>query len=508
MKKGLLRDKLYVRSTVVKNKLYKHVVKRYTHEHEKYLQAEDCRQCNIEFEGEPPCEFEGRDSCPKRILLLPMYDIFKIKKKNYLSVWRGDIPKLLNTFKGFRILDRRSTAAHTNNLKFTGQLRKYQIEAILPWLKARYGGFITAPARSGKTVIGAYLACELKLKTLVLVHQKDLADQFFETFEDLTNMKKYKKACVIASKGNIVDLVKQDYDVILSTYQTFISPAGKLRLAQIRNAFGLCIVDEAHLVGADCFSHTVTGLNTYFNLGLTATPDRKDKKDVLAKHAIGPVVSHVEPPQMKGHATFVHTGFNCGSFSNWSIMLNRVAKNRKRNKIIIQYALEDVKKGYCILMVTERVHQVKDFGKIFKEYGIKVCMLHGKVEDRKSELDKLRKNKYQVTIATRRLVQYGVNVPPWSCYYCLSPSNNKPNFYQEMSRVRTPWVNPKTKKKKKKPLLRIFVDSHESSKRCMYTCRSVCIEQGFTIENLSISGEVMKKVRKRTNPFDKFLLGP
>jgi len=126
-------------------------------------------------------------------------------------------------------------------------------------------------------------------------------------------------------------------------------------------------------------------------------------------------------------------------------------------------------------------------------------------KDREKILKRLNKEKYQITVATRKIVRFGLNIPPWSCYYCCAPINNKPNFYQEMSRVRTPFVSPKTGKKKKKPLLRIFVDSFDAAKRCMWTCKRVCKEQEFTIEDLTVEGKILKKVRKKKNPFDRFI---
>jgi superfamily II DNA or RNA helicase len=507
VKKGLMRDRLYIPVEYIDAVLYDKIQKYFTHEIEVFLPPGLCQECYNEYEGEPPCENDKRD-CPHKTKKLFMYDRLRLDSGNYIALWRGNIPLLQKIFKGFKVKDRRSYPRVSKKLEFKGKLRKYQIEAVSGWIKGRSGGQIEAPARSGKTVIGTFLTCKLKYKTLILTHQIDLLEQFFDTFIKFTDFSEDEKnpRVVIARKGNIVEHVKNGAEVILSTYQTFISKKGKSRFKKVINSFGLVIVDECHLVSAECFSDIVTKLNPFLRLGLTATPDRKDGRDILAKYVLGEVVSRVAPPQLSGKAIMVHTGTNVGQWTNWSTMINRLAYNKRRNKLIIGYALKDLKAGHNLILVTERRKQCESLVEMLRSHGIKSEILYGNIKDRQKLIDKIRSGKVPVTVATRKIVRFGLNIPPWSAYYCLSPTNNPPNFYQEMSRIRTPY------KGKKEPLVRYFVDSFSAAYSCARTCEKVLRQQKFTLSKESIDSNVAKmmtnQAKKKTdqaiNSWNKF----
>ena len=494
-KRAVMRDKLYVPVKYINPNLQNSLIDKFTYEIKKFVPPGMCHSCYREHEGEAPCEVDKKE-CPHRSETLLMFEKIKAKQ-NYVGVWRGNMPLLKKTFKGFKVKDRRSFAIADNEITFTGKLRRYQIIAVRGWLKNKSGGQIEAPARSGKTVIGCYLACRLRYKTLILAHQIDLLDQFYSTFVNFTNLNSKRQQVAIAKKGNIVELANNGTDVILSTYQTFLSKAGKKRLKAVQNKFGFIIVDEAHLVGARGFSEVVSTLNPFLFLGLTATPDRKDGRDILAKYALGDVVSSVTPPQLTGDAVMLHTGTNVGQWTNWTTMINRLASNNRRNKIIVEYALQDLKAGHVLVLVTERRKQCEVLTKMFEEKGIKAEILYGNIDNRKALIEKMREGKVPVTIATRKIVRFGLNIPPWSAYYCLSPTNNPPNFYQEMSRVRTPH------KGKKKPLVRYFVDSFSAAYSCARTCEKVLKEQKFKIVKDSIDDAVIKESRKRKQAYKK-----
>lgn len=496
-KYGLMRDKLYIPVRYIDPLLYNEIKRHFTHTIEVFVPPGLCAACYREHEGYPACENGGE--CPEKTQKLFMFEKCNFETGKFLALWRGNIPLLRKVFKGFKVRDSRIHLRAENPLKFTGKLRKYQVEAALNWLRGRGGGQIEAPARSGKTVIGCYLATKLKFKTLILAHQEDLLDQFYDTFETFTNLtKKKKQSVVIAKKGNIVEQVESGADVILSTYQTFLTRKGKKRLRQVKNKFGFVIVDESHLVGAQGFSNAVSTFNPFFFLGLTATPDRKDGRDILAKYALGEVVSQVEPPQLSGVATMVYTGTSVGEWSNWATMINRLASNKRRNKIILEYGLKDLNAGHKLILVTDRRKQCEELAEMFKEKNVKAEILYGNIDDRKNLIDRMRQGKVPVTIATRKIVRFGLNVPPWSAYYCLSPTNNPPNFYQEMSRVRTPYEG------KKDPLVRYFVDSFSAAYSCARTCEKVLVEQKFEIAKESLSEAVVTNIgkRKRTKKGD------
>jgi superfamily II DNA or RNA helicase len=507
-KVALLADKLYVPIKYIDPELHFLVATLFVKTIEIYLPPSSCSLCYRDYYGEVPCD-NNKKNCPYNKKKLFMFEQVTVKGEKFLALWRGDIPLLKKSLKNFKVKDIRSTTKVSFPLDFKGSLRVHQKKAIAMWAGTGFGaGMIKAPARSGKTVIGVYIALRLGLKTLVLSHQGELLDQFYDTFKKFTNLEevaRFHKNPVVkkASGGNIVDLVKADTDIILAPYQTFISKKGQLRLKEIRNYFGLVIVDEVHLVGAPTFSQVVTKLNSFLRLGLTATPDRKDGRDILAKYSVGPVVSEVKPKQMAGKAYITHTDVSPGKWSHWPTLLKRLSKSKTRNRIIVSFVKEDVKKGHKLILITDRRDHVQILYDMIKEQGINVKMLLAGIPDRKQLLVDAKKGKIDVVVATRKLARYGLDVPPWSAYYCLTPINNEPNFYQEMSRVRTPY------KGKKEPIARIFVDKCRASFRCSKSCEKVLNNEKFIVERVDKPKKLIKEkktTRKKQTSWSKFNL--
>jgi len=75
------------------------------------------------------------------------------------------------------------------SIKFTGELLSLQSAAVRALIKNE-SGVLVAPPGAGKTVIGCALICKHKLPTLILVHRKQLADQWKQRLLQFTNLTK------------------------------------------------------------------------------------------------------------------------------------------------------------------------------------------------------------------------------------------------------------------------------------------------------------------------------
>ena len=76
--------------------------------------------------------------------------------------------------------------------KFNGKLREYQtniVDVCLKIIKSNGGGIISLPCGRGKTIIAIYLACVLKIKTLVVVHKTFLQNQWYERIKQFSDAK-------------------------------------------------------------------------------------------------------------------------------------------------------------------------------------------------------------------------------------------------------------------------------------------------------------------------------
>jgi len=97
-----------------------------------------------------------------------------------LIIPRGFQPQLMGILRRFgqrvEIQDRRRVLPEVD-FQFRGQLRLFQQEAVKAAL-TRDEGTISAPTGSGKTVIALYLIAQRKQPALIIVHTKELLNQW------------------------------------------------------------------------------------------------------------------------------------------------------------------------------------------------------------------------------------------------------------------------------------------------------------------------------------------
>lgn len=232
--------------------------KHYLH---RFYKEEGCSKCPL-VQDRPVIECE---TCPNYKGEIQLWREKTIKGKDYIALPPGRISKLEDLFKlRFKIDDRRKEHKLPYKIKFTGDLFTGEIvdgrktvdqkEIVNKWLKTK-NGMISAPPRSGKTVMAANGVTQLNVKTLIIAHQADYLRQFLRTFigskkrKPMTNIKELRKETgkpIIGIVKKPEDLKK--YDIALMTYQKFIrkESAAKRIAKYLRGHFGLVIVDEVH----------------------------------------------------------------------------------------------------------------------------------------------------------------------------------------------------------------------------------------------------------------------
>lgn len=159
----------------------------------------------------------------------------------------------------------------TIDVKFNGSLRPEQKEPVNKFLEAcadpcRRGGIITVPCAFGKTAMAIHLMCELKVKTLVVVHKEFLLQQWKERLEFFA-----PTARIGLIKAQKIDV--QDKDVVIGSLQSL---AMKKYDDAVFKDFGFTIIDECHHTSAEVFSRALQKISFMYTLGLSATPKRKD----------------------------------------------------------------------------------------------------------------------------------------------------------------------------------------------------------------------------------------
>ena len=291
----------------------------------------------------------------------------KIIVPRYYGIEKFGIPKIVK----FNILD-----IDKSNIQFKGNLRDYQIDVMntilkeyvndiknpLTSLKDYGGSIISIPPGKGKTVLAINLITQLGLKALVIVHKTFLLNQWKERINQYTNAE--------------VGLIRQD-KIDIDNKQIVVAMLQSISMKdydrELFQAFPLVIYDECHHLGAKMFSKSLIKVQAPFYLGLSATPERKDKMDIVFRYFLGPIAyrGKFEPNNQVIVKLYSYTTINnkfkpIFNFRTKTYlapkMITNLCKIEERNDIIVKLITEILlnEPGRKILVLTGRCNSSKN----------------------------------------------------------------------------------------------------------------------------------------------------
>ncbi|MGC1605357.1 MAG: DEAD/DEAH box helicase family protein [Candidatus Acidiferrum sp.] len=162
------------------------------------------------------------------------------------------------------------------------------------FFNSRQAAVVTMPTGSGKTTVLMALAFVLRAeRVLILTPSRLVREQIAENFGALVDLKKIEALPldlptprVFATEGTIgsdqawEDL--RDYDVVVATVPS-VSPRDGIIPAPPADLFDLVLVDEAHHSPAKSWSRLLELLRLAKQVLCTATPFRRDEKEIKGK---------------------------------------------------------------------------------------------------------------------------------------------------------------------------------------------------------------------------------
>ena len=153
--------------------------------------------------------------------------------------------------------------------------RGAQIEALYHLKKTREEGFdkglVVAATGIGKTYLAAFDSREYQ-RILFVAHREEILKQAEKSFKNVRPL---------SERGFFMGTQKEtDKDIIFASVQS-LGKNDSLKLFQ-PDYFDYIIVDEFHHAVAQNYQNIIQYFKPKFLLGLTATPERLDSKDVLA----------------------------------------------------------------------------------------------------------------------------------------------------------------------------------------------------------------------------------
>lgn len=149
---------------------------------------------------------------------------------------------------------------------------------------------VRAPTGFGKTICAMQMIHNVGRKTLIVVTKEDIRDQWIDAAKMILGLKNSEIGIIQGDSCNT-----KGKKFCIGMIQS-LSKAGKYAPSTWAD-FGFVIWDEVHRVAADHFSNSAWLLPAKLRMGLSATPERKDGKDVVIAAHIGKV--RVATEQMK-----------------------------------------------------------------------------------------------------------------------------------------------------------------------------------------------------------------
>jgi hypothetical protein len=205
-------------------------------------------------------------------------------ENGYLILPRGCLAAVKDIFNEQDISlsfdDKRFDGSKLEKIRFAGKLKNHQSKAVNALLK-QDNGVLVAHTGFGETVVALALIAKRKVNTLILVHSRQLAEQWQE------------RAAVFLESVEVGSLLggknKLTGEVDIATYQSLINKNGR-QINPAIEKYGQIIIDECHHLPAANYDCLIKSSAAKYIQGITATPTRQDGLEKLMHFQLGPVV--------------------------------------------------------------------------------------------------------------------------------------------------------------------------------------------------------------------------
>lgn len=277
----------------------------------------------------------------------------------HISLPRGCLDDVQDTLSGLGIRpivrDERFRGSAIE-VSFRGELRPEQNTATTALLK-HDTGVLAATTAFGKTVVAASLIARRGVTTLILVHRRQLLDQWVDrlgTFLDLP-----PKSIGRIGGGRNAPTGIVDVAVIQSLVRKGV-------VDDRVGHYGHLIVDECHHLSAHSFEQVARQAKARFVLGLSATVARKDGHHPIIFMQCGPIRHRVNARVQAAARPFEHyalvrpTSFRPAREPEpdkrleFQSLYRELVENESRNQQICDDVMEAVHAGRSPLVLTER----------------------------------------------------------------------------------------------------------------------------------------------------------
>lgn len=318
------------------------------------------------------------------------------------------------------------------------ELRPYQEEARIAiqeeWDKGVDKTLLVLPTGTGKTIVFSKVI-EDKVKegdkVLVMAHRGELLEQAADKLEKSTGL----KCAVEKAEQSSLD---SWYRVVVGSVQSLQRPQ---RLEQFdKDHFDVIIVDEAHHAISDSYQRVLNYFDEAKVLGVTATPDRGDMKNLgsyfeslayeytlpkaIKEGYLSPIKALTIPLKLDLSGVAQQAGdFKASDIGNaLDPYLYQIAEEMSK------YCKDRKTVVFLPLIATSQ-----KFTQILKEKGFNAAEVNGNSVDRAEILEDFENDKYNV-LCNSMLLTEGWDCPSVDCIVVLRPTKIRSLYSQMVGR--------------------------------------------------------------------------
>jgi superfamily II DNA or RNA helicase len=325
------------------------------------------------------------------------------------------------------------------------------LESAVHRVKAGRSFMIQAPTGWGKTYIGAALIGHAKVSSLIVVTKEDILEQWVQALTDVLGYSRTSIPIIQQDKYNISGVGKAP--VALAMIQSI---ARWQRYPEwVYKYHGLLMIDECHRVAADMFANVMWQHHAKIRIGLSATPKRKDGRDVVLRQHIGQIEVKGEDYPMIPKVLVYNTGWTPPrgmpiSPGRTGRVVKIMANDTMRNTFLMRLVATSFKTGRYTVIFSDQLGHLDNMAAILRQQGIASrdigFYVGGLTSEERREVIRRR-----IVFATFKMASEATNVPRWDTAVLASPRSD---VVQIVGRVL------RTDPEKGEPVVFDIVDNH------------------------------------------------
>lgn len=340
--------------------------------------------------------FQNPEFYKAQAMRLPTFQLPRIISccedfSQHIGIPRGCLEEVTDLLKSLgikpNVTDERSHGAPID-VRFNAVLKPDQ-QIAADRLLAHDNGVLSAPTAFGKTVVAASIIAERKVNTLVLVHRRQLLDQWVSRLGTLLGLDSGQIGQIGGGRRKPTGVV--DVALIQSLFRKGV-------VDDLVGQYGHLVVDECHHVSAKSFETVARQCKAKYVTGLSATVTRKDGHHPIIFMQCGPLRYHIDERRQATERPFEHrvvlrkTEFTLpdvfqarDDLAIHEIYSALVSDNR-RNDLIVRDVVEAVEAGRCPVVLTERKEHLADLLDKLSSHISNIIVLKGGMGRKEREL--------------------------------------------------------------------------------------------------------------------------